>query len=58
MVILGELPRTRRHEFVLISVFCLRSTTSAIIVNLPRQGVEIYIYKRQLSDVSDVLKQF
>ena len=43
--------RTRRHEFVLISVFCLRSTTSAtancttsaIIVNLRRRGLEIYL---------------
>ena len=26
-------------EFVLISVFCLRSTTSAIIINLQRRGV-------------------
>ena len=35
----SPLARTRRHKFVLISVFCLCSTTSAIIVNLRRRGL-------------------
>ena len=46
-----DLTTPSSSEFVLISVFCLRSTTSAIIVNLRRRGVGLDLFESYLMDV-------